>query len=306
MMRTCSLWFALTGLLFLQPLPGLELDGWNGWVDGNGFSIRTDTDDTENELLDSSGKGGNFLSHRLLPQAVGLADSATFYFTFQLQDTSSADLNVGLSSADTSGLSSSASGSNSDLFGPQLRIVDDDLQIRDGSSFLPGPSNLATGVTYHVWMTAHNRTDTWELRIRGGVYTDTTRISAGGKDAFGFRGSTGANELRTVVLRANNSNAGSNGALLDNLHVHVIRATEAFPDEVLPTASVTAMTDTTLHISWTSFPGDVSYTLEAGHPDGPPFTPVPGGTYDGRTWTGPIPEPGPNGLWFRLVVEESQ
>jgi len=289
----------------LSPLVHAKpLHGWNGWVDANGFQLVQDLNDAENEGLDSSGKGGNNLAHRLLPEEVEVAETATLYFTFRLQDSGSADLSIGLSAEDTSSLQSSPSASNSDVFGPQLRVMDNTLQIRDGGSFLSGPSGLEIGVTYHVWMTAYNQADTWELQIRGGAYTATTQIMAGGKQTFAFRGSTGALALTSLVLRANNHNAASNGVLLDNFHLHVTSSSDAFPDEVLPTASLTGSTATSLAVSWTAFPGNVEYILEAGHPDGPPFAPVTGGMYEGRSWTGPLPEPGPHGLWFRLVVQE--
>ncbi len=287
-----------------MPLLALDLNGWNGWLDTNGFQIVVDALDAENEMLNSSGKGGNTVAAKALESPIANSDIATLYFTFRIQNTSSADLNIGLSAETAANLAASSASTNSDLFGPQLRIVDSTLQLRDGGSFIQSGISLSVGETYHVWMTVLNASDEWELRIRGGDFNEITPVSVSAQTRFAFRGSTGNQAMQSLALRANNNNASSNGVLLDHIQLHVETANHELPPMVLPKMSLTPLEPGSMHVTWTAFPGALSYVLEAGHPDGPPFAPVSGGSYDGRSWTGSLPEPGPHGLWFRLVVEE--
>ncbi len=199
----------------------------NDWTDNNNVSKIEEGSATEAALL-LRGPAGNQLTHRNLKQEIAPADKATLHFSFRIEKGGHPDISIGYSAEQSEELSRSSRNQNSDLFGPQLRIVGRELQLRDGSRFVKMLGSLQEDVTYELWMTVCNQSDHWELSLKTASHLDPMRVVVDGKAQFRFRGSQGEVPLRSLVIRANTGNSSQGSMKLQILDEHLQQAPMAY------------------------------------------------------------------------------
>jgi len=291
-LAACLLCHALAMHATALPLP---LDGVNGWSDPNGFKLVVDPQDANNTILDASGNGGNAAAHTGIEP---LSAAGTLFFELCLRDTSSADLSMGPSASSGSEIDTTSAADSAMLIGPCLRIVDARLQVHDGDWY--DLATLEVGSTYKFWQTIDNAADTWQAYIQGGAYTSQTQLSHSDSDTnFAFRGSTGSQALVSLVIRGNNSNAASGGALLDNFFVDPDGYALDDPTSIRPRIAGMAIQSQSLRLDWTPVPGAGGYRVESTTNLLEPFAEETSGTLSNETWTVAAPPPR---VFYRVVA----
>ncbi len=189
----------------------------SGWEDGNGWNTTTDPANASNTVLDTSGRSPNFNTGVALGSDI--SGSATFSFDFRLTSSTAADLSLYLTDTDAGDFSSLVD-TQSDHFGPTIRLVDSKIQIFDGA-FEDISQSINTHTWYTISMDVNNTTDTWSGSILGGSFVTPTALTlTGGSDSeFDFRNSM-SGDLTSLGFRANtNNNASSGGAYIDNITI---------------------------------------------------------------------------------------
>ncbi|GEM_PF-3235058 len=175
-----------------------------GWSDANGFTLEGTED---GEVIIAKGTSGNGLSYARLPSPVGANQEATLHFSFRIEEGGHPDLNLGYSVEGEQELSRQNTKTSAEIFTAQVRIVGTELHVRDGGVFRKLPQQFQEGVWYQIWMTAHNQTDTYELRIRSMEEADPVQIRIGSQTRFAYRTPSKGRPLQSLVLRANKANS---------------------------------------------------------------------------------------------------
>lgn len=204
----------------------VSLDGTNGWTSDHLTIVALD-DGTSNNVVQMRGLGiesGAVAWKSSGKQHAGT--NGTLFLRFRLQNTISADINVGLTGADSDQILILNRLDQAVIFGPIVRIVGDGLMVRDDANIIWEniASNLVADTWYHLWMTIDNPGDTWQAYIQGGVYTNQTQLGydngAGAQDtSFIFRSQTADTHLINFIGRGNGNNGQTTTVWLDDIYI---------------------------------------------------------------------------------------
>lgn len=182
---------------------GDNINGVNGWTTAPGNQTITNAlGDAYDRMLQISGPNENIY------KTVNVPDNSIGELFFRFHVVSGTpDLGICLTA--NAAPSSGTQGSS------VLRIVGGSLQAYDGGwKTLTG---YASGKTYKVKQIIDTKTDTWQVQIKGGLFSDWTLLNAAGDDTFAFRDGVGANDLVNFYIRTNGSHNGD--TLIDDVMV---------------------------------------------------------------------------------------
>lgn len=224
----------------VETFDGLSLgavNGQNGWRGSNSISVVSDPENSANRVL-LVDRGG-VEAYKALPTSI--ADTSTGTVYFRLRRDGHVDGFGG----------SSAQSAPTDFptfetqFGSQVTQTANTFMVRDGATFKALGNNFTDRTWHCVWLVANNQANTYEVYVKGGAYTTTTRLEAAGQTAFAFRNG-GANPLRTFFTRAGEQSAGD--YYIDDIYVDATAANLAVPGTDCGTAGDT----TAPTVTWTS------------------------------------------------------
>ncbi|MDA3927178.1 MAG: hypothetical protein PF904_21100 [Kiritimatiellae bacterium] len=104
--------------------------------------------------------------------------------------------------------------------------ADNDLQVLDdtNTTWMNIATNLSADIWYHFWAVIDNPAASWNVYIRGGVYTNQTQLGfddgMGGQDtSFIFRSQRDDTHLINLMTRGNGANAATDSAWLDDIYI---------------------------------------------------------------------------------------
>ena len=175
----------------VETFDGLTLgavNGQNGWRGSNSITVVSDPENSSNRVLLVDRGGVEAYKAFSTP----IADSSTGTIYFRLRRDGHVDGFGG----------SSAQSAPTDFptfetqFGSQVTQAANTFMVRDGATFKALGNNFTDRTWHCVWLVANNQANTYEVYVKGGAYTTTTRLDAAGQTAFAFRNG-GANPLRT-------------------------------------------------------------------------------------------------------------
>jgi len=226
-------WQVIDNLESLGPLTNaVPLDGTNGWASDYLTIVALD-DGSSNNVAQVRGFGSSegdvTLTGSIALKPSGKIHSGTngtLFFRFRLQNTFSADINLGLTGGGSNEIFNLNPTDQASSFGPIVRIVDNDLLVLNdaNTTWKNIASNLVADTWYHLWMTIDNPNDSWQAYISGGVYTNQTQLGfddgGGGEDTtFIFRSQTGDTPLINLMTRGNGANGTTASVWLDDIYI---------------------------------------------------------------------------------------